>query len=216
MITPAHAEWVSLRETYHHVLAQSPSPRAADIAIMIARKNGLRLRCTLREHKAQPGILIEKGAKPPPAPMEVTSDYAIPSDVGLTHSIAGFGPDYERNYATWRDPVTKSLFEYIDIVTHRDDVLAQWPLPQAPEIVTPPSPAPPPRYTLPENKPRGFERSDLVWATMRALVDIRNENPTLYPVLIQDQLVDLVKAHFKSTLPRSVELWAKVGDGLKG
>ena len=55
MITSESAEWVLLSEVYHHVLAQSPSPESAKMAISTARKNGrLRLRAELREHKARP------------------------------------------------------------------------------------------------------------------------------------------------------------------
>jgi hypothetical protein len=52
MITAASSEWVLLSVVYHHVLARSPSPEAAKIAIANAWTNGqLRWRCTLREIK---------------------------------------------------------------------------------------------------------------------------------------------------------------------
>ena len=138
MITPAHAEWVPLREVYHHALKQSPSPEATKIAIAKAHQDSqLRWRCTLREHKAQPGVMIDQPRpgmlvdamgpplKTPPAPLiEVTHDYAIPSSTMFDPPF-----DWERSRATRRDPATASLFEYVDIVTHRDDVLARWPVP---------------------------------------------------------------------------------------
>jgi hypothetical protein len=47
----------------------------------------------------------------------VTPDYAIPS--------TSF--DWERSRATRHDLTTASLFEYVDMVVHRDDVLVRWP-----------------------------------------------------------------------------------------
>ena len=203
-----------LSAVYHHVLAQSPSPKAAEIAILAARKNGqLRWRCTLRELKAQPGLQLAPGEELPPAPTVITLDYVIPRDTAFRHSISGFGPDWERSSAHSRDSDTRSLFEYDGIVVNRDEVLARWPppLPRAPEIGTPPPPeepgeqgprqpeATPPRFVLPERKPQHI--SDLAWAAARALVAIRNEHAAVYSLLNQGQLVDLVNARLRSMLP---------------
>ena len=66
MITAASAEWILLSVIYHYVLARSPSPEAAKLAISEARRNGqLRLRAELREHKARPHLRLEPGKLPP-------------------------------------------------------------------------------------------------------------------------------------------------------
>src|SRR5215831_13260460 len=66
LVTAASAEWVLLSVIYHYVLARSPSPEAAKIAISEARRNGqLRLRAELREHKARPHLRLEPGKLPP-------------------------------------------------------------------------------------------------------------------------------------------------------
>jgi hypothetical protein len=122
MITKSTAEWVPLSQVYHHVLAQSPSPESTKIEISITRRNGqLRLRSQLREHRALPGLRLAPGEKPPQTPPVITSDYVIPSDMRFDSF------DWERNKAFRHDHVTKSLFEYVEIVVHRDDVLARWP-----------------------------------------------------------------------------------------
>jgi hypothetical protein len=79
------------------------------------------MRATLREHKARPGKQIDKGESPPPAKPVVTADYEISARERLRSW------DWERNYAMRRDPASKSLFEYVSIVVHRDDLLALWP-----------------------------------------------------------------------------------------
>ena len=123
MITSANAEWVLLSELYHHVVAQSPSPESAKMAISAAHKNGqLRMRGELRELKARPGLRIAPGERPPEAaPPAVTSDYAVSPDTRFCHF------DWERSYAARRDAITRSLFEYVGLVVHRDDALALWP-----------------------------------------------------------------------------------------
>jgi hypothetical protein len=59
LITTASAEWVLLSGIYHYILAQSPSPEGAKIAISNARENGqLRLRAEVREHEARPNLIL--------------------------------------------------------------------------------------------------------------------------------------------------------------
>jgi hypothetical protein len=124
MITSASPEWVLLNAVYHHVLAQSASPEAAKIDIATARQNGrLRLRCTLREYKALPNLRLSPGERPPQPDPTVTAHYPIPPDT----RFATF--DWERSRAfSPNDPVTRSLYEYLDIIAHRDDVLALRPV----------------------------------------------------------------------------------------
>jgi hypothetical protein len=122
LITTASDDWVLLSVVYHYVLGQSLSPEAAKIAISTARRNGqLRLRAEVREHEARPDLTLSPGERPPQIQPKRKPDHPI---------LAGdeFGTwDWERSYATRRDATTKSLFEYVDIVANREDVLGLWP-----------------------------------------------------------------------------------------
>jgi hypothetical protein len=123
MITSESSEWVLLSAIYHHVLKQSPSTERAKIEIASARRNGrLRLRAEqTREHVARPGLRLEPGEEPPKVEPTTAFDQPIPDGNYLSW-------DWERSHATRREPTTNSLFEYVNIVGHRDDVLALWPL----------------------------------------------------------------------------------------
>jgi hypothetical protein len=120
-ITAGSAEWILLSVIYHYVLAQSPSPEAAKIAIYTARRDGrLRFRAEVREHKPIPGRL-NPGEQPAKIPPKSEPDQPI-------LAIDEFSKwDWERSYATRRDTTTKFLFEYVNIVGNRDDVLRLWP-----------------------------------------------------------------------------------------
>ena len=124
MITPASPEWVLLNAVYHHVLAQSASPEAAKIDIATAHQNGrLRWRCTLREYKALPNLRLSPGERPPQPAPTVTAHYPIPPDTKFDTF------DWERSHAfSPNDPVTRSVYEYLDITSHRDDALALRPV----------------------------------------------------------------------------------------
>ena len=214
MITITNVEWILLAQAYHHVLAQSPSPEAAKIAIATASKNRkLRIRATLRERKAQPGLRLAPGETPPAAPVVTTPDYSIPPDT----VFARF--DWERSYATRRDPATRSLFEYVDIRVHRDDVLELWPdqakaidlprseleaiqakaidLPRSEYAVASPELAKAKTFELPPAMPpqiEGRNVTEMHRAVMRALVDIRNKDPSRFDALVrQEQRLDAVK-----------------------
>jgi hypothetical protein len=116
-----HSEWRLLSEVYHHVLKRSPSPETAKIAIKDKYQNGkLRLRCTLREHKARPGLQLTEGESPPPVEPVVTPDYEI-------SPAERFDSDWERSCATHRDPISKSLFQYDGITGNWHEVLIHWP-----------------------------------------------------------------------------------------
>ena len=124
MITLASSEWVLLNAVYHHVLAQRASPEAAQIEIATAHQNGqLRWRCTFREYKALPKLRLSRGEHPPQLAPTVTAHYPIPPDTRFDTF------DWERSRAfSPNDPVTTSVYEYLDITAHRDDVLALWPV----------------------------------------------------------------------------------------
>jgi len=122
MITTDSPEWVLLSAIYHHVLKQSPSTERARIEIGSARKSGrLRLRAQqTREHVARPELRLKPGEQPPNVEPTTAFDQPVPDGNCLTW-------DLERSYATRRESTTKSIFEYVNIVGHRDDVLALWP-----------------------------------------------------------------------------------------
>jgi hypothetical protein len=123
MITPESPEWVLLSTIYHHVLKQSPSTERAKIEIASARRNGrLRLRAEqTREHVARPELRLKPGGQPPKVEPTTAFDQPIPD--GNYRSW-----DWERSRATRRESSTNTLFEYVNIVGHRDDALALWPL----------------------------------------------------------------------------------------
>jgi hypothetical protein len=123
MITSESSEWVLLSAIYHHVLKQTPSTERAKIEIASARRNGrLRLRAEqTREHVARPDLRLVPGEEPPKVEPTTAFDQPIPD--GNYHTW-----DWERSHAIRRELTTNSLFEYVNIVGHRDDVLALWPL----------------------------------------------------------------------------------------
>jgi hypothetical protein len=123
MITSESSEWVLLSAIYHHVLKQSPSTERAKIKIASARKSGdLRLRAEqTREHRARPEVRLELGEQLRNVEPTKAFDQPIPDGSYLTWDLEG-------NYAKRREANTKSIFEYVNIVGHRDDVLALWPL----------------------------------------------------------------------------------------
>jgi hypothetical protein len=123
MITSDSPEWVLLSAIYHHVLQKSPSTERAKIEISSARRNGrLRLRAEqTREHVARPELRLEPGDEPPKIEPTIAFDQPIPDGNYLTW-------DWERSHATRRECTTNSLFEHVNIVGHRADVLALWPL----------------------------------------------------------------------------------------
>ena len=122
MITAESPEWVLLSAIYHHVLEQSPSTERAKIEIASARKSGqLRLRAEqTRVHAADPKLRLKPGEQPPNVEPTTAFNQPIPDGNYLTWDLEG-------NYATRREATTKSIFEYVNIVGHRDDVLALWP-----------------------------------------------------------------------------------------
>jgi hypothetical protein len=121
MSTTDGPEWVLLSAIYHHVLKQSPSTERTKIEIGSARKSGqLRLRAEqTREHVARPELRLKPGEQPPN--VEPTTAFHQPIPDGK------YRWDWERSRATRRESTTKSIFEYVNIVGHRDDVLALWP-----------------------------------------------------------------------------------------
>jgi hypothetical protein len=113
-----------LADIYHHVLRRSPSPEAAKIAISEARRDGrLSLYCAeRRERRAQPRPRLRPDERPPELEPEIVQNCELPQ-----------GPfshwDWERSYATSRDPQTHSHYEYDGIYADDGDVLRIWPLP---------------------------------------------------------------------------------------
>jgi hypothetical protein len=183
LITTASAEWVLLSVVYHYVLARSPSPESAKIAISTTWRNGqLRLRAEVREHEARPGLRLGPGEQPPKIEPRRKMDQRILASDKFSSW------DWERSYATRRDASTKSLFEYLDIVVNRDDVLRLWP----------PTTETPERAETPLTKPADL--SDLVWAAVVALDNMEGGRPTGLAGLTQKRLTEMVSA----TLSRQV------------
>jgi hypothetical protein len=187
LITTASAEWVLLSVVYHYVLAQSPSPESAKITISTARRNGqLRLRAEVREHEASPDLTLSPGEQPPEIQPKREPDQPI-----LASDEFGTW-DWERSYATRRDATTKSLFEYVDIVASRDDVLGLWP--SAEMTVT--------TGTSETTMAKPDDVSGLVWAVVLTLDKIEKQTPTGLAGLTQEQLTQTVS----TKLPRHVSV----------
>ena len=103
--------------------------------------------------------MLSPGEQPPPVEPKCTPDQVIlPDDKFSTW-------DWERSHAFRRDAATKSLFEYIEIVGNRDDVLKLWP---AEEGAT--NPIPEKAVTKPSDV------SKLVWAVMLVLEELEERN----------------------------------------
>jgi hypothetical protein len=162
LITAGSAEWVLLSVIYHYVLAQSPSPEAAKVAISGARKNGqLRLRAAVREHEARPNLKLRHGEQPPEIQPKLEPDQSIPASDKLRNW------DWERSYATRIDATTRSLFQYANIVGNRDDALRLWP----PAEMTV-------RAETPETAvAKPVDVSGLVWAVVLTLDELEKQRP---------------------------------------
>jgi hypothetical protein len=183
LITTASAEWVRLSVVYHYVLARSPSPESAKIAISTTRRNGqLRLRAEVREHEARPGLRLGPGEQLSKIEPRRKMDQRILASDKFNSW------DWERSYATRRDASIKLLFEYLDIVVNRDDVLRLWP----------PTTKTPERAKSPLTKPADL--SNLVWVAVLALDSIEAERPTGLAGLTQKHLTEMVS----TTLSRPV------------
>lgn len=185
----ASAEWVLLSVIYHYVLAQSPSPESAKITISSAWRNGqLRLRAEVREHEARPDLRLSPGEQLPEIQPKRKPDQRIfASDKFSTW-------DWERSYAIRSDATTKSLFEYVEIVGNRDDVLRLWP----------PTTETPERAETSLAKPADL--SDLVWAVVVTLDNMEKERPAGLAGLTQKHLSEAVSARLlRQVSPRTVQ-----------
>jgi hypothetical protein len=185
LITTASAEWVLLSIVYHYVLAKSPSPEFAKITISKARKNGqLRLRAEVREHEARPDLRLSPGEQPPEIqPKRKPDEPILASDNFSTW-------DWERSYAVRTDATTKSLFEYMEIVGNRDDVLKLWPSAEA--TVTAERPE-----TAETAIAKPVDISRLVWAVAVTLDNMEKETPTGLEGFTQKQLTEAVSARLR-------------------
>ena len=182
------ASWLLLSAVYHRVRAQMPTDRAAQIAIAEAQRGGrLRMRAELHEHKARPDLRLAPGEKPPPIQPKITPDYPIlPTDVFEEW-------DWEYSRATRRDAESKSLFEYVNIVVHRDDVFACWP-----ELALAATTVDPPRTTwsevqaeslMLEAPKRPEDMTPRVWAAVQAIDAVAQEERVDPAVIGQDDLL---------------------------
>jgi hypothetical protein len=189
-IASGAAEWIPLCDIYHHVLAHSPSPEAAKIALSDTRKNDkLHLHADHREYVARGDLKLQPGEAPPPLAPKITFDQPIlSSDKFRTW-------DWEFCRATQTDSKTKSLFEYANIVGNRDDVLRLWP---------------PVEVAISSGKERSQENdlgtdirptglSKLEWAMVQTLDRIEEERSDQYLVRTQDELLAEVKKRLALT-----------------
>jgi hypothetical protein len=175
------SEWRLLSEAYHYVLKQSPSPENAKIAINEQYRNGkLRLRCTLREHRARPKLELPNGESPP-KPL-VTPDY----EISPTERFSSF--DWERSYATRRDPISKSLFEYEGITVNWDEVLTHWPPVKAPPEAATPSAR--------KSKPEELTRTQ--WLVVKILDAIEQQERIDTDMMRMDPLLDKIRPKLPS------------------
>lgn len=193
LITTASAEWVLLSVIYHYVLAQSPSPESAKITISTARRNGqLRLRAEVREREARPDLTLSPGEQPPEIQPKRKPDQPIlASDKFSTW-------DWERSYALRRDATTKSLFEYMDLVGNRDDVLKLWP-PAETTATT---------ETLKTAKTavaKPVDVSRLVWAVVLTLDEIEKQTPTGLAGFTQKHLTEMVSTRLRRVSQRTLQ-----------
>jgi hypothetical protein len=189
LITVDSAEWVLLSVVYHYVLARSPSPGSAKIVISTAWSNGqLRLRGEEREHEAIPDLRLSPGEQPP----KVQPKRKLDQRILASDDFSSW--DWERSHAIRRDANTKSLFEYMDIVANRDDVLRLWP----------PTTETPETAETSLTKPTGV--SDLVWAVVVTLDNMERESPTGLAALTQKHLTEAVSAKLsREVSPRTVQ-----------
>ena len=135
------SQWM-LPRIYHYVLARSDSPEAAKIAISEARRSGeLHLWGERREHKARPDLKLKRGEKPPPQLPDIEPCCLLPL-VNFSHW------DWERGYATSRDPNSRTLFEWAGIYGNADEVMRLWPkqADQAEDVRPRKRPGPPTTY----------------------------------------------------------------------
>jgi hypothetical protein len=152
--------WLLLNAVYHRVLARSPSPEAAKIAISEARRNGgLRMRASQHEHEAQPGLRLAPGEQPPQIPPLITPDFPIYPTDHFQHW------DWERSCASRRDPKTRSLFWYHHIEVRQDDVLEMEASPQ-PKAAT----EPPKVLKRPQKRPKDV--TPRVWLAVLAIDEV--------------------------------------------
>ena len=188
LITTASAEWVLLSVIYHYVLAQSSSPESAKITISKAWRNGqLRLRAWVSEHEARPDLRLSPGEQPP----EIQPKHKPDQPVVASDKFSTW--DWERSYAIRRDATTKSLFEYMDLVGNRDDVLKLW-SPAETTVTTETL------ETAETAVAKPVDVSRLVWAVVLTLDKMEKQIPTGLAGFTQKQLTEKVS----ETLQRRV------------
>jgi hypothetical protein len=189
-ITAASPEWIPLSSVYHYVLARSPSPEFAKIAISTAWENNqLRLRAEVREREDRPGLSLRPGGQVPEIPPKCKPDQLI-------FSSERIDLDWERCYGSRRH--AKSHFEYVAIVVNRDDVLKVWP-PVEMTVMTEASKT----TETPSAKPADV--SDFVWAIVQILDAIEKEDRIKFAGLTQEQLAAEIKKRLGRGSLRTVQ-----------
>jgi hypothetical protein len=182
LIAAGSPAWVLLSVIYHHVLAQSPSPEAAKIAISTARQDGrLRLRAEVREHKPVPGRL-----NPGEQPAQILPKCDLDQPILAIDKFSKW--NWERSYASRRNTTNNFLFEYVNIVGNRDDVLRLWPRAE-------------PTVDIPKvASVRPKDVSGLVWATVVTLDNMEKTAAAGLSGLTQKQLTERVSTELARTV----------------
>jgi hypothetical protein len=123
------------------------------------------MRAELHEYKAQPGLVLQKGEKPPSIPPKVTPESPIsPTDIFATW-------DWERSRATRRGE-DGTLFEYVNIEADKDAALVCWPELAEPIVVQASMTEP---AWLGPQAVRPGDIQPKVWRVMRAIADLEIE-----------------------------------------
>jgi hypothetical protein len=185
------AKWVLLSAIYHRVLAQSPAPEAAKIAISTARKNGqLRMRAAVHEYKARPDLRLAPGEQPPQIPPVIVPDHSVCSKDTFDHW------DWEQSEASRRDSETQSLFWYRSIEANQEDALALWP--EKAPVKSTATLATEPAWPGPQaKKPKDIGYK--VWSVMKKLADMETEGIDLESIP-QKELLELVTSRMASRM----------------
>jgi hypothetical protein len=199
--------WLLLSAVYHRVRARMPTDRAAQIAIAEARRGGrLRMRAELRVHEARPDLCLALGEKPPAIQPNIIPDYLILS----TDVFQKW--DWEYSRATRWDEKTRTLFEYVNIVVHRDNAFACWPelaAPAAPTAATVDPPRSEVQAGLPNGSPmsEGLQRPEgvtaLVSITVQIIDALEREKRADFTAINQEELLQRVRRRMpeRETVP---------------
>ena len=147
------------------------------------------------------------GEKPPAIQPNIIPDYPIlPTDVFQKW-------DWEYSRATRWDEKTRTLFEYVNIVVHRDNACACWPELAAPGEAPTAATVDPPRSEVQAGLPNGSPMSEglqspegvtaRVWITVQIIDALEREKRADFTVIDQPELLQRVRRRMpeRETVP---------------